>query len=82
MGNSVAHAHGGWVSFGGVAVHWDGTSWKRPGQGAEGCLDAYRLFGSGEEIWAVPAEGANAVRLRDGVSQMVEFALRPGGRFS
>ncbi|WP_440104380.1 hypothetical protein [Streptosporangium sp. H16] len=80
MGNSVAHAHGGWVSFGGVAVHWDGASWKRltlpDGRGPEGGLDAYRLFGSGQELWAVPAEGSKAVRLRDGVSQVVEFALR------
>ncbi|MEU4405478.1 hypothetical protein AB0F88_13185 [Streptosporangium sp. NPDC023963] len=80
MGNSVAHAHGGWVSFGSVAVHWDGASWKRlalpVGQRPEGATDAYRLFGSGEELWAVPTEGSKAVRLRDGVSQVVEFALR------
>ncbi|ACZ88476.1 hypothetical protein Aros01_06729 [Streptosporangium roseum] len=79
-----ADAHGGWVSFGAAAVHWDGTSWKRvdlpADQGGEGASVGYRLSGSDEEVWAVPAEGPKAVRLRDGVSQVVEFALRIDAR--
>nr|BFE81782.1 hypothetical protein GCM10020093_043830 [Planobispora longispora] len=50
---------------------------RRPGgRGGFSDVDAYRLSGSAEEIWAVPLTGATAVRLRDGVSQTVQFTLR------
>ncbi|MGV9771406.1 hypothetical protein [Streptosporangium sp. NPDC003464] len=77
-----ADAHGGWVSSGATAVHWDGTGWERmdlpADQGVEGASAGYRLFGSeeGKEVWAVPAAGSKAVRLRQGTPQVVEFALR------
>ncbi|MFC6405933.1 hypothetical protein [Planobispora longispora] len=82
-GGGSADAHGGWMTFSTVAVHWDGANWKRmnlpAGQedvGGFSDVDAYRLSGSAEEIWAVPLTGATAVRLRDGVSQTVQFTLR------
>ncbi|WP_433436882.1 hypothetical protein [Nonomuraea sp. CA-141351] len=76
-----AGAHGGWVSYGATAIHWDGASWKRLDLPADDQVGGdffaeYRLFGPNEETWAVPAKGPKAVRLRDGVSQVVEFALQ------
>ncbi|GLX02762.1 hypothetical protein Misp02_68480 [Microtetraspora sp. NBRC 16547] len=72
-------AHDGWVSSGATAVRWDGTSWERldlpPGIRYGGMIAEYRLFGPREETWAVPEDESKVVRVRNGVSQMVEFGL-------